>query len=100
MMSLHSLCCQGGDIAMMVLRFHLQKDDNMRTRLKVKEVAQEKGISMTKLHKTSDVAYGTIRKIFREPYTEVTLTTLNRIAVALGVEVKDLLESVPDDNEE
>jgi DNA-binding Xre family transcriptional regulator len=69
----------------------------MKTRLRVKEVTQEKGLSMTQLHKMSDVAYGTIRKIFHNPYTEITLTTLNRLAQALDVETKDLIESVPDE---
>ncbi|MBV9228263.1 MAG: helix-turn-helix transcriptional regulator [Chloroflexi bacterium] len=67
----------------------------MRARLRVKEVAKEKGMSMTRLHTRSEVAYGTIRKIFRDPYTEVTLTTLNRLAQALGVETRDLIEDVP-----
>ncbi len=69
----------------------------MKTRLRVKEIAKQKGLSMTKLHKKSDVAYGTVRKIFRNPYTEITLTTLNRLAEALEVESKELIESVPDE---
>lgn len=69
----------------------------MKTRLRVKELAKEKGLSMTMLHKKSDVAYGTVRKIFRNPYTEITLTTLNRLAEALEVESKELIESVPDE---
>jgi len=68
----------------------------MRTRLRVREVATEKGISMTKLHHLSEVAYTTIRKIFKDPFTEVNTSTLNRLANALGVETKDLLEDVPD----
>lgn len=70
----------------------------MRTRLKVKEVAKEKGMSMTKLHIRSEVAYGTIRKIFRDPYTEITITTLRRLAQVLGVETRDLIEDVPDED--
>jgi DNA-binding Xre family transcriptional regulator len=69
----------------------------MKTRLRVRDVAEAKGISMTKLHHLSEVAYGTIRKIFHDPYTEITLTTLNRLAAALQVETKELLESVPDE---
>jgi DNA-binding Xre family transcriptional regulator len=66
----------------------------MRTRLRVKEIAQQKGMSMTKLHHKSEVAYGTIRNIFRDPFTEVTITTLRRLAEALEVETKDLIEDV------
>ena len=76
-----------------------EERDHMRTRLRVKEVAAEKYVSMTKLHKKSDVAYTTIRKIFRDPYSEVHLNTLNRLAKVLDVAVTDLIESVPDEPE-
>ena len=69
----------------------------MRLRLRVKEVAKEQGVSMTRLHITSEVAYSTIRRIFRDPYVEVTTTTINRLATALGVPPTQLLEDVPDD---
>ena len=69
----------------------------MRVRLKVKEVAASKGVSMTRLHIKSEVAYNTIRRIFRDPYAEVTTTTLARLAEALEVPTADLIEDVPDD---
>ena len=64
--------------------------------MRIKEVAAEKGMSMTKLSHRSEVAYNTIRKLFRDPYAEVTVTTLRRIAKVLDVSVKDLLEDEPD----
>lgn len=70
----------------------------MKTRLRIKEVAAEKGISMTKLHIRSEVAYTTIRKIFRDPHTDVTLTTLSKLADALGASTKDLIEDVLEEN--
>jgi len=69
----------------------------MRTRLRVKEVAIEKGISLTKLSQRSEVAYNTVRRIWREPYTDVTLSTLQRLANVLKVDVNELIESVPDE---
>lgn len=69
----------------------------MKTRLRVKEVANEKGISLTRLSQRSEVAYNTVRRIWREPYTDVTISTLQRLADVLGVNVNDLLESVPDE---
>jgi DNA-binding Xre family transcriptional regulator len=69
----------------------------MRTRLRVKEVANRKGISLTKLSQRSEVAYNTVRRIWREPYTDVTLSTLQRLANVLGVDVNELIESVPED---
>ena len=68
----------------------------MRLKLRVKEVAQTQGVSMTRLHITSEVAYSTIRRLFRDPYIEVTTTTINRLAKALGVPPTSLLEDVPD----
>lgn len=69
----------------------------MRTRLRVKEVANIKGVSMTKLSQRSEVAYNTVRRIWRDPYTDVTLSTLRRLADVLGVNVSELLETIPDD---
>ena len=70
----------------------------MRTRLQVKEVANKKGISLTKLSQRSGVAYNTVRRIWREPYTDVTLSTLQRLADVLGVDVSELVLSVPEEN--
>jgi len=69
----------------------------MRIKLKVKEIAAEKKISMTRLHIRSEVAYTTIRKIFRDPYTDITLTTLSKLAQALNVSTKDLIEDVSEE---
>lgn len=70
---------------------------SMKTRLRVKEVASEKGVSMTKLSQRSEVAYNTVRRIWRDPYTDVTLSTLQRLANVLEVGVNDLIETVADD---
>jgi len=70
-------------------------------RLKVKEIAKEKGISQSKLSRLADVNITTIQRIFNSPTTaNVNLYTLDRIAKALGVNVTDLIESVPDDEPE
>ena len=69
----------------------------MRIMLRVKEIAAEKKVSMTKLHIRSEVAYTTIRKIFRDPYTDITLTTLSKLAQALNVASKHLIEDIPEE---
>lgn len=71
--------------------------EHMRLRLRVKEVAKARGMSMTRLHITSEVAYSTIRRIFRDPFAEVTTTTINRLAHALDVSPTSLLEDVLDE---
>jgi DNA-binding Xre family transcriptional regulator len=69
----------------------------MKVRVRLKEVADERGMSMTKISHRSEVAYGTIRRLVRDPYAEVTLSTLRRIAGALGCATCELIEDVPDD---
>jgi DNA-binding Xre family transcriptional regulator len=65
-------------------------------RLRVKEVASQKGISMAKLARRADIDYKTVQRIYRDPYREVTTTTLDKLAMALSVSVTELIESVPD----
>ena len=65
-------------------------------RLKVKEVAKEKGISMAKLSRMADLNPRTVQAIYSDPYRDVAYSTLLKIAKALNVEVSDLTEEVPD----
>ncbi len=65
-------------------------------RLKVREIAESKGFNQSSLSRASDVPIQTIRRIWRDPYYEVRLKTLNRIASVLGVPATDLFEDVPD----
>lgn len=64
--------------------------------LKVKEVAEAKGISRTRLSRLADTNYKTINAIFQNPFKEVTTTTLERLARALEVPVIELIEELPD----
>lgn len=63
-------------------------------RLKVKENAIVKKISMSKLSRLSDVSYDTIQQIYHNPYKDVNLSTLEKIADALAINVCDLFEKV------
>jgi transcriptional regulator with XRE-family HTH domain len=66
-------------------------------RLRVKEIAQEKGLSQARLSRLSDVDITTVRKIYRQPTTaNVTLETLNRLAKALDVDPRELIDVIPD----
>jgi DNA-binding Xre family transcriptional regulator len=69
-------------------------------RLKVKEVAAKKGMSMRKLAKNADIAYNTLRTIYRDPYRPLSTVTLDKLAIALGVDVSELLESISPENKE
>jgi DNA-binding Xre family transcriptional regulator len=65
--------------------------------LKVREIADARRINMAKLSRMADVNYNTIRAIYVNPNRDVAVTTLEKIAKALKVEVTDLYEIVPDD---
>jgi DNA-binding Xre family transcriptional regulator len=75
-----------------------EKERATMTRLRVKELAEQKGISMGKLSRTADVSYRTIRLIYKEPTRDVSLFTLQKLAKALGVATSDLIEDVPDED--
>ncbi|RAQ95345.1 helix-turn-helix domain-containing protein [Thermogemmatispora tikiterensis] len=66
-------------------------------RLRVREVAEVKGISRTKLSQRSEISYNVIKEIFRDPYRVVTTDTLQRLARALRVPVTDLIEEVSEE---
>ena len=65
-------------------------------RLRVKELAEERGYNMSSLSRASDVSFTTIKRYFRNPYSYATTDTLEKIALTLGVEIGDLVERVPD----
>jgi DNA-binding Xre family transcriptional regulator len=61
-------------------------------RLRVKGIAETKKISMTRLARIADVDYKTVRKLFRDPYSEIGLVTLDKLSWALHVEPAQLIE--------
>jgi transcriptional regulator with XRE-family HTH domain len=63
-------------------------------RLRVKEVAQANGWSMNKLSQRSEVSYNIVKAIYRNPYRQVTIDTLNRLAETMNVPATSLLEDV------
>jgi transcriptional regulator with XRE-family HTH domain len=66
-------------------------------RLRVKEVAQEKGVGLAKLSRLADISYKTIQKVWHNPYHDASLSTVNRIAKVLAVPATELFEDVPED---
>lgn len=65
-------------------------------RLKIKEVAQQRGMSQRRLSLRSGVDINTVRKVFQHPFSVVTTETLDKFAKVLGVDASELIESVPD----
>ncbi len=69
----------------------------MKVRLRIKEVAIEKGFSQRKLSMRSGVDMRTVQEIWHRPYRNVTTETLNKLANTLGVDASELIETVPDE---
>jgi len=65
-------------------------------RLRVKEVAQEKGFTMARLQRLADINLKTLQAIWHNPQHDASLNTLDKLAKALGVPVTDLIEDVPE----
>jgi transcriptional regulator with XRE-family HTH domain len=68
-------------------------------RLRVKEVAQEKGFTMARLHRAADINLKTMQVIWHNPQHDASLSTLDKIAKALGVPITELIEDVPDEEQ-
>lgn len=64
-------------------------------RLKVKEVAQQKGISQRQVMLRSGLDIRIVQRVFRNPLTNITLTTLDKLARALNVDARELIVSDP-----
>lgn len=66
-------------------------------RYRLKEVLEEKHITMTRLSRIADVNYKTISGMVKDPYRDVAYSTLHKLAKALGVPVSELVEELPDE---
>jgi DNA-binding Xre family transcriptional regulator len=66
-------------------------------RLRVREVAEAKGVSRLRLSRIADINYKTIQGIWRDPYREISIKTLEKLAKTLGVSSSELIEGVPDE---
>ncbi len=69
----------------------------VRVRLKVKEITEKQGHTRTWLSYHAQIQYDTVTRIWREPETNVSIVTLEKIARALGVDVSELYETIPDE---
>jgi len=77
-----------------------RKKSSVMIRLRVKELAEAKGFNQSSLSRASDVSFLTIKRIFRDPHKDVAMSTLEKLARALGVRVADLFEEIPDDDKQ
>ena len=57
-------------------------------------------LSHNGLSRKSDVSQNTMRRLWHDPYRQVEISVLERIAITLEVPIGDLLEIVPDGDKE
>ena len=60
--------------------------------LKIREIAEAPKINMSKLSRMADVNYNTILAIWDNEMKDVAVSTIEKIARALKVEVSELIE--------
>jgi len=100
MLSESLACCQSVLLRIMArIPQYCLSGVELETSLKVKEVVNEKGTSLTKLSQRSEVVYNMVRRLWCDQYTDVTLSTFQRLADMLSVDVSELIESVPNNDE-
>ena len=68
----------------------------MRFKLKVREIAEAQGLDRAKLARRADVTYATVHNIWNNPFADVSITTLEKLAQALNCDVSELYERVDD----
>jgi DNA-binding Xre family transcriptional regulator len=86
-----SIFCQAAFIAIMGEKACLM------ILLRVKEVAESKGISMHRLSRISDINITTLQTIYHNPHHNLSLQTLDKLAQALDVHPMDLIEYTKDE---
>lgn len=72
---------------------------SMRLRLKVKEFAEVRGYNQSSLARRADVDFKTVKRLFRDPYRDVAVSTIYKISRVLRVPLDDLIEEVSDDHQ-
>jgi len=65
-------------------------------RLRIKEVARQRGVSQRQLVLRSGLDIRIVQRVMRNDNTNITLITLDKLAKALGVDPCELIERVPD----
>ncbi len=65
-------------------------------KLKVPELMNKKGLSITDLMRQANIAYTTAHRISKGKADSISFEVLNSLCETFEVQVKDILEYVPD----
>ena len=68
----------------------------VRIRLKVREIAIDRGFNQALLARKADVDFKTVKRLFQNPYRDVNISTLYKLARTLGTSVDELIEAESD----
>jgi transcriptional regulator with XRE-family HTH domain len=69
----------------------------MSFRLRIEEVRQAKGLSMSELSRRSGIDFKTVKELCKNAERNTTIETISRLALTLGVSLDALVAIVPDD---
>ena len=65
-------------------------------KLKVPELMDKKGLSITDLMRQANIAYTTAHRISKGKADSISFEVLNSLCEVFNVQVKDILEYIPD----
>lgn len=60
---------------------------------RIKELADTKGISINQLCKISHVSNSTISKFFNDPNASITINTLEKLCIGLGIRIDNFFDT-------
>jgi DNA-binding Xre family transcriptional regulator len=83
-------------VALYGLRYSAARTGARMTYLRVKELAEQQGFTMTTLSRKAELSYTTVHALWHDKLSKVAMTTLERVAVTLGVRVSDLFGGEPE----
>lgn len=66
-------------------------------RLRIKEIALEKGFNQSSLARETGLGFSTIKRLWKDPYKKTNTEILEKVAKVLGVPTPSLIEDVPDE---
>jgi DNA-binding Xre family transcriptional regulator len=66
--------------------------------LKVREVAESRGVTRTQLSRRADVNYATVNAMWTNPKHDVSIKVLEKVSRVLGVDISELYVILPDDD--
>ena len=68
------------------------------TYLRVRELAEARGLNITTLSRKAEISYTTAHALWHDRTDQLNRRTLDRVALALGVRVSDLFGGEPKQN--